>query len=113
MNYKSLVVVLGLSVYSLTAGVVEAGEPENCKDGWCIYADITKAWSTESSNIIATCDEHYRNCQVIEPEAFPCYQRMQSAMKAMDRAGSKSMLSMSKLSDWQQTMRDCVHGARP
>lgn len=48
------------------------------------------------------------NPPVLAPKDFQCLVRMREAMQAMDKAGAMILLPMSKLSDWQQTMKDCV-----
>lgn len=72
---------------------VEAGEPSNIScntvDGqlincgpsyWTIeHNNVLGAW-TNTGSPIATCDLTYANCQVLKPEAFPCYQKMQGAL---------------------------------
>jgi hypothetical protein len=77
---------------------------------------------TEQEGPIATCDLNYANCEMHKPEAFPCYQRMQEAMRESDlyinqKAGivhydkdgkMYAMPDPNFVKDWNQVMRDCV-----
>lgn len=102
-------------IVALAAVIVAMPMPGS---GWAweaqeyIYADsligITRAFklTDASGDVLLTCDEHMRNCT--GPLMDGCYRQMQEAIRVMDRAGSKIMLTMSSLSDWQQTIKQCV-----
>lgn len=69
---------------------------------------------------VAVCDLDYKNCQILEPAAFHCYQKMREAMKSIDKYvnGQEEFYSNmrgwrigSVIKDqWNQTITDCVEG---
>lgn len=99
------------------------------KEGTCTYEDVVDqgralTYDDLQSDTIATCDMNYRNCEIKKPSAFPCYQRMQEAMKVMTFSlmhvpvakelgdqiwnFAKRPTEVTQMKEWQQVMKDCV-----
>jgi len=89
---------------------------------YVVETEKVLTWEQVNKGPILTCDLAYQNCEIQEPSAFPCYQRMREAMKAMDlqfiskgyhplgkRFGDNGAI-VYKPKQWNTTMKDCVEG---
>ena len=73
--------VLALTVFTLllSVGVERA-------DGWHNAPTVKgpSDWviaGQSTGEVIASCEENTNNCTIVKPEKFPCYQKMQEAMR--------------------------------